>query len=88
MSQPPPSPPSQPPSYKTLVYNLIAANEPEKLVQIDRVMEKYKGREEELIKKLDLRYRRRRMKYNAASGSGGGGGASKDGSTKDGASTK
>ena len=95
-SQPPPSPPSQPPSYKTLVYNLIASNEPEKLVQIDRVMEKYKGREEELIKKLDLRYRRRRMKYNAASAAGsaagsggGGGGASKDGgSTKDGASTK
>jgi len=64
---PPPSPPSQPPSYKTLVYNLIAANEPEKLVQIDRVMEKYVDREEELIKKLDLRYRRRRMKKNAMS---------------------
>jgi len=64
---PPPSPPSQPPSYKTLVYNLIAANEPEKLVQIDRVMEKYVDREEELIKKLDLRYRRRRMKKNGMS---------------------
>ncbi|KAL9183599.1 hypothetical protein ACHAXT_004455 [Thalassiosira profunda] len=61
-SPPAPPPPSQPPSYRTLVHNLIAANEPEKLAQIDRVMEKYVGREEELIKKLDLRYRRRRAK--------------------------
>lgn len=64
VSQAPPSPPSYPPSYKTLVYNLISANEPDKLVQIDRVMEKYAGREEELIKKLDMRYRRQRIKNN------------------------
>ncbi|KAL3816192.1 hypothetical protein ACHAXA_007310, partial [Cyclostephanos tholiformis] len=57
-----PPPPSRPPSYKTLVTELIASNEPEKLSQVDRVMEKYAGREEELIKKLDLRYRRKRMK--------------------------
>jgi len=67
MSQPPSPPSNAPPhsskpSYKTVVYNLIAANEPEKLVQIDRVMEKYEGREEELIKKLDSRYRRRKIK--------------------------
>jgi hypothetical protein len=54
--------PPPPPSYKTLVADLIASNEPEKLSQVDRVMEKYAGREEELIKKLDLRYRRQRMK--------------------------
>ena len=52
----------RPPSYRTLVHDLIASNEPEKLAQLDRVMEKYVGREEELIKKLDLRYRRRKMK--------------------------
>ena len=59
---PPTPPPSRPPSYKTLVADLIAKNEPEKLSQVDRVMEKYAGREEELIKKLDLRYRRKRTK--------------------------
>ena len=48
-------------SYKALVYNLIAANEHEKLYQIDYLMEKYSGREEELIRKLDLRYKRRRI---------------------------
>ena len=48
-------------SYKALVYNLIAANEHEKLYQIDYLMEKYSGREEELIRKLDSRYRRRRI---------------------------
>ncbi|KAL7468226.1 hypothetical protein ACHAXS_008451 [Conticribra weissflogii] len=87
----PPSPPRHPPSYRLIVQSLIAENEPEKLSQIDRVMQKYRGREEELIKKLDLRYRKRNkigspgvgsaasvngnMNVNVDSASGVGGGA-------------
>lgn len=58
----PPPPPTTAPSYRLIVESLIGANEPEKLSQIDRVMEKYEGREEELIKKLDLRYRKRKAR--------------------------
>lgn len=56
----PPPPPTTTPSYRAIVTNLIRNNEPEKLSQIDRVMIKYAGREEELIGKLDLRYRKKR----------------------------
>lgn len=58
----PPSPPKAPPSYRSIVASLINSNEPDKLLQIDKVMDKYAGREEELIKKLDMRYRRMRSR--------------------------
>jgi hypothetical protein len=51
-SRPPPPPPSTTPSYRLIVAQLIKNNEPERLSQIDRVMEKYRGREEELIVSL------------------------------------
>lgn len=69
---PPPPPPTTTPSYRAIVTNLIRNNEPEKLTQIDRVMNKYTGREEELITKLDLRYRKKKKKEggsNAANSS-------------------
>lgn len=57
----PPAPPVQPPSYRAVVQSLIKDNEPEKLPQLDKVLLKYKGREEELISKLDLRYKKRKQ---------------------------
>ena len=68
--RPPPPPPTTTPSYRAIVTNLIRNNEPEKLTQIDRVMNKYKGREEELITKLDLRYRKKKKKEGGGSGVG------------------
>ena len=68
--RPPPPPPTTTPSYRAMVTNLIRNNEPEKLTQIDRVMNKYKGREEELITKLDLRYRKKKKKEGGGSGVG------------------
>ena len=66
----PPPPPTVAPSYRTIVVHLITQNEPDKLSQIDRVMQKYSGREEELITKLDLRYRKKKRR-------GGGEGSSR-----------
>ncbi len=42
--------------YKWVVKNLLETHEPEKLRLIDKLFEKYKGREEHLIYKLNARY--------------------------------
>ena len=62
----PPAPPTGPPSYRTIIQTLIANNEPEKLPQLEKVLAKYKGREEELILKLDLRYKKMKKKKSGA----------------------
>lgn len=62
----PPAPPVAPPSYRTIIEKLIRDNEPQKLPQLDKVLAKYRGREEELIMKLDLRYKRMKQKAGAA----------------------
>lgn len=61
----PPAPPAGPPSYRTIIQKLIKDNEPQKLPQLDKVLAKYKGREEELITKLDARYKKRKQKSDA-----------------------
>ena len=88
-SRPPPPPPSTVPSYRAIVTNLISNNEPEKIPEIDRVMQKYMGREEELIGKLDLRYKRKRSKRGGqtnvrSSGKSVGNGRYKDVSVQEG----
>lgn len=42
--------------YRFVVKNLLQAHEPEKVRLIDKLFEKYKGREEHLIHKLNARY--------------------------------
>ena len=85
--QSPPPPPTTTPSYRTIVTHLITQNEPEKLPQIDRVMQKYLGREEELITKLDLRYRKKKKRRGGGEGSSRseGGQISMEGGNDDGA---
>jgi len=61
----PPAPPAGPPSYRTIIQKLIKDNEPQKLPQLDKVLAKYNGREEELILKLDARYKKMKQKSDA-----------------------
>ncbi|KAL7493622.1 hypothetical protein ACHAWT_005212 [Skeletonema menzelii] len=61
----PPAPPAGPPSYRTIIEKLIKDNEPQKLPQLDKVLAKYSGREEELILKLDARYKKMKQKSDA-----------------------
>ncbi len=62
----PPAPPAAPPSYRTIIQKLIKDNEPQKLPQLEKVLAKYNGREEELILKLDMRYKKMKQKAGAA----------------------
>ena len=43
-------------SYKDRVYKIYEQVNPKKLTQLDSIMEKYEGKEEELIKKLERQY--------------------------------
>ena len=61
----PPAPPAAPPSYRTIIEKLITDNEPQKLPQLDKVLAKYRGREEELILKLDARYKKMKKRSDA-----------------------
>ncbi len=72
--------------YRWVVKNLLETHEPEKIRLIDKLFEKYKGREEHLIHKLNARYTddEEKSKKSGVEKSAAGGSSSEDGGDYDG----